>query len=96
MIWRNTTIVNRHNTHHSIVQHYHINMANNSLIHEDVLIRDGEGQDNNAHNAVNDRDQASNGGSEADHIVIHLWSDSFLRSYVAPIDKDWQLTVSKV
>ena len=72
-------------------------MANNSFIHEDVLIRDGEGQDNNAHNAVNDHDQASNGGSEADHIVIHLWSDSFLRSYhVASIDKDWQLTVSKV
>ena len=72
-------------------------MANNSFIHEDVLIRDGEGQDNNAHNAVNDRDQASNGGNEKDHILVILsWSDSFLKSYVAPIDKDWKLTVSKV
>ena len=47
-------------------------MANNSFIHEDVLIRDGEGRDNNAHDAVNDRDQASNGDNEADRILVIL------------------------
>eukprot|EP00956_Cyclotella_meneghiniana_P033779 scaffold99003_cov36-Cyclotella_meneghiniana.AAC.1 len=66
-------------------------MAYTSLIRKEVHDVGNDGAGGN-----HDRDQASNGGSEADHIVIHLWSDSFLRSYVASIDKDWKLTVSKV
>jgi len=75
-------------------------MAYTSLIRKEVhdVGNDGEQASNGQGGAGgnHDRDQASNGGSEADHIVIHLWSDSFLRSYVASIDKDWKLTVSKV
>ena len=65
-------------------------MAYTSLIRKEV------------HDVGNDGEQASNGqggagGNQDDRLHgILLWSDSFMKSSVAPINRDLKLTVSKV
>ena len=69
--------------------------------YEEVVVRaDGEGCNNNAHDEVENDEQASrgeenDGGKEDGHVLrFFFWSDSFLRSQIIKQEtSEWKLTV---